>query len=72
MTTITTETLTAANVAGRAAHAENRLDAPGLDATIREMTADLPIGGGAADLYRAFSAGYEAMREQAAQEVLSA
>ena len=56
-TTIDFETL------GRQAYINDAPAAPALNAQVQAAIAGLPVGGGAADIMRAFSRGYEAERE---------
>lgn len=61
-----------AHALGVTAYGENRPSAPTLDPDIRAAIADMPVGGGALDLFRAFAAGYRQEADRAAAEVLGA
>jgi hypothetical protein len=54
---------------GRAAWDAGRPAAPALDVDVRAAIAGMPVGGGAAAIMSAFSAGYEAGRELALAEL---
>jgi hypothetical protein len=48
---------------GRQAYINDEHGAPALNAAVQAAIADLPVGGGAAEIMRAFSHGYEAERQ---------
>jgi hypothetical protein len=48
---------------GRQAYINDEPAAPALNAHVQAAIADLPVAGGAADIMRAFTRGYEAERE---------
>lgn len=58
-TIATTLNLSIANADGYAAYNENRPAAPALSATVMALVADAKVGTGAAELFTAFSAGYD-------------
>lgn len=45
---------------GRQAHANGEMSAPALNAEVMAATDGLPVGGGAAQIMKAFSRGYDA------------
>jgi hypothetical protein len=48
---------------GRQAYLNDEHGAPALNAAVQAAIADLPVGGDAAEIMRAFTRGYEAERE---------
>lgn len=70
--TTRTETIAAAEAAGRAAFHADRPAAPALDATIRALLAGIPVGSGLGmDIMRAFSSGFRAEVEAEVAELLT-
>lgn len=61
-----------AETAGRAAYAENAPAAPWADATVRGLVEGLAVGGGAAQIFEAFTRGYQSAADTAAQAILDA
>lgn len=60
-----------AKAAGHLAYVEDRHAAPALDITVRTLIAGLPVGGGGADIFRAFTAGYQQAADEECARILA-
>jgi hypothetical protein len=65
------DALILAREAGAGAYAAGRPRAAGADATVRELIAGLPVGGGATEIMQAFTDGYDTVGDQAAAAALT-
>jgi len=65
------DALARAEQAGRHAYGQGRPAAPAADATVTELISGLPVGGGAAANFQAFTRGYEAAGDLAAAQALA-
>ncbi len=65
------DVLARAEAAGWLAYQEGRPAAPAADATVMELTAGMKVGGGAVEIYRAFTRGRDAAADEAASQYLA-
>lgn len=60
-----------ANAEGYAAYNENRSAAPALSAVIQAMIADMKVGTGAADVFQAFTDGFNQAADEECARILA-
>lgn len=67
----TTELLRRVEDAGRQAYTAGRPAAPSADPLVRDLIKDMPVGGGAIEIFEAFTRGRDAAADEAAAKLLA-